>query len=195
MSERELIYAYLSAVDINYSDKDMIDKYAYHLLKKKSSIKRFSKDDFIKQLRQYWNGSYLVNTLEKFPNGMNENGKIVTGIATMAELLNVTIEKSILRTDYRAFHFWAEHKAKLLAAIKFWSNDLNINGDLMESFRELARQSELFRLRVLRDKVRSQQRSENLFANEVYLHNCLETVNELTSMEYETLRSILMIES
>ena len=55
--------------------------------------------------------------------------------------------------------------------------------------------SELFRLRVLRDKVRSQQRSENLFANEVYLHNCLETVNELTGMEYETLRSILMIES
>lgn len=195
VSERELIYAYLSAVDINYSDKDMIDKYAYHLLKKKSSIKRFSKDDFIKQLRQYWNGSYLVNTLGKFSNGMNENGKIVTGIATMTELLNVSIEESILRTDYRAFHFWAEHKVKLLAAIKFWSNDLNINGDLIESFRELARRSELLRLRVLRDKVRSQQRSENLFANEMYLHNCLETVNELTDMEYEKLRRILMIES
>ena len=191
LQSNEFVQAYYSAVKINYTEENMIDKYSYHILKRKTKVKKYDKHNFINQLREYYVGSHIVDTYKKFPDGMNTEAKIITGRMAIINLLSSAINVSTLAIDYRAFHFLAEHKIKLLEAIKFWSKDLNIKSNLVEGFESIAKQYEHMRLWVLKSMVKNQHKSENIFINEQFLSDCLVNVEKMVIEESRLLENIL----
>lgn len=185
----EFIQAYKSAIEINYASENVIDKCAYHLLKRKNITRKFDQSQFMNQLKMYYEGSYQIDASVKFLKGMNDRAKIVTGIMAVNALIESVINDSLLTTDYRIFHFMSEQKAKLLDAIKFWKNGLKINDYLINDYTSIVKKYDGMRLRVLKDIYKYGKK--NIFANMDYIYDRLMYIEKLEKDEKNLIENIL----